>query len=437
MRPSIFVLVLAFLAAAHLCAVTVEPKQPEKKTGWMLLNDLFGAPIWSDYYLWDDPPEEVAKRLNLPEESRTSTMASYRAYTSGGRQVVKEPCYSFAMFCDTGRISSISIVFANQGDFPGMDVFAEPWPEDEEDEAEYKQKQKKVWRKYYNTFMRASTNVENRLTALLHAPREQKFGEGKDDTVEVVKRWDVKGHALLFTAPKDEYVALRIVPTEVADAEGRMEHLADSVVREMMKSRVVTRENGDVIISDIPMIDQGDKGFCVSATWSRYLAYMGIHIDLYLLASTAQTRRGGGARLSTMLNNINWFIYKHGRRMEIDAKPPLIKYVDGYINDGVPIIWPLMVDEEFYVKELNERAAKRREMEDWDEWAFRVQQCNREARNRKFAEDEAHVCMIIGYNKKTREIATTDSWGAEFEERWLTEEEAKALGPAGMIVIKW
>ena len=37
---------------------------------------------------------------------------------------------------------------------------------------------------------------------------------------------------------------------------------------------IVARSN--VVVTDIPMVDQGPKGYCVPATWERYLRYLGI-----------------------------------------------------------------------------------------------------------------------------------------------------------------
>jgi hypothetical protein len=45
--------------------------------------------------------------------------------------------------------------------------------------------------------------------------------------------------------------------------------------------------------------------------------------------------------------------------------------------------------------------------------------------------------LITGYNRETREIAISDSWGAAFSERWLTEEEAQAVNQGDSSVIGW
>jgi hypothetical protein len=50
--------------------------------------------------------------------------------------------------------------------------------------------------------------------------------------------------------------------------------------------------------------------------------------------------------------------------------------------------------------------------------------------------NNSHVCILIGSNRKTGEPATSDSWGPEFTERWITVEKARALsqGNLGAIV---
>jgi len=50
---------------------------------------------------------------------------------------------------------------------------------------------------------------------------------------------------------------------------------------------------------------------------------------------------------------------------------------------------------------------------------------------------EMHMCMIIGYNKTTKEIATSDSWGPEHAEKWYTLEEVQAVSRDEYYVISW
>ena len=410
------------ISSPHLCA-----KNKDKKPGWEILNELFEVPIWSDYNLWDDSETNVALRLKIPKESRTPYQVIYRAYTGGKAKILGEPCYSFALFGNTANITSVSIFFANKGDLEGL----------AHDVSNDNKIQEEALSTYKSKISEAQIQVEDKLTSLLRNPKIQSFGDGDKNTVESVKRWDVKGHAIMLAAPQDEYVSIRIVPTKIADAEGKIDSMTDEEVKKRMNSCVVRRDNGDVIIKDIPMINQGPKGYCVPATWARYFNYIGIPVDMYLLAMAGDTGVGGGTSIRTMVNNVNRLVEKHNRRMKYDKRRALIKYIDEYIDRGVPIMWPVYVDKEFYVDRINERTEERKKIKDFDKWKEKLIPYNREAKNLGTSHNGGHICMIIGYNKKTREIATSDSWGEKFNERWLTEKEIDAISMGGMYVIKW
>ena len=111
---------LLLIAPCHILAKNKKSENKSRKAGYMILNELVGAPLWSDYNLWDDPEKEVAKRIRLPEESRTSYQVIYRAYLGGKANIFGEPCYSFALFGNTANITSVSIFFANKGDLEGL-----------------------------------------------------------------------------------------------------------------------------------------------------------------------------------------------------------------------------------------------------------------------------------------------------------------------------
>ena len=419
--------ILIFFSAILIIPQKVSAKNKNKKPGWEILNELFDVSIWADYNLWDDSENDVAKRLRIPNESKTSYQVIYRAYTGGKEKVLDEPCYSFALFGSTANITEVSIVFANKGDLEGL----------AHDVSNDNTLQQEALSTYQSKISQATINIEKKLTSLLRKPKTQTFGEGDKNTIETVKRWDVKGHAILLSAPLNEYVAVKIVPTKVADAFGKIDHLSDEDVKERMQSSLVHRENGDVIIKNIPMIDQGPKGYCVPATWARYFNYIGIPVDMYLLAMAGNTGVGGGTSIETMVKNVNRIIERNNRRMKYDKRRSLIKYIDEYIDRGVPIMWPVYVNKEFYVKKINERTDKRKKVKNFSEWKKKLRPYRSAAKKLKGNYDGAHVCMIIGYNKKTREIATSDSWGENFNERWMTEEEVDAISMGGMYVIKW
>lgn len=47
----------------------------------------------------------------------------------------------------------------------------------------------------------------------------------------------------------------------------------------------------------------------------------------------------------------------------------------------------------------------------------------------------SHLCLIVGYNDKTDEIAVSDSWGPRFELRWITADAANAVSNGKFYII--
>ena len=60
------------------------------------------------------------------------------------------------------------------------------------------------------------------------------------------------------------------------------------------KKMVEKASNGDVIVSKIPMIDQGPKGYCVPATLARIGQHYGVDISMHEIAMIADSTSGGG-----------------------------------------------------------------------------------------------------------------------------------------------
>ena len=77
--------------------------------------------------------------------------------------------------------------------------------------------------------------------------------------------------------------------------------------------------------------------------------------------------------------------------------------------------------------EISRRTQERSTVTDWEKWRKDLEPIRKNARKIRKNPEGSHVCMIIGYNLETKEIATSDSWGPQFQERWMTIEEAEAI----------
>ena len=416
MLPRVFsCLLLLFLIVRPAGAVTFEE-----------LNGVFEIPIWADDLLWDDDVATTSARLGWPEESMTSTDSSYRKYPGATDAVLGARPYSLALYGEENRPTSLSMMFANKGDAVELVSGA--------GDLKAKREQKKQVKDFKVAIQKDARTLSTALTSLLGPPTADRFGQGSQ-TRESVQRWNWNGHAILLAAPRDEYVALRVLPLDVADAQGKA-RIPDAVLRERLLSRVEKRPNGDVILKDMPMVNQGPKGYCVPATWERAMRYMAIPADMYVLAMAGDTEAGGGTSVAAIVNGAREAIVRGGRRLDSETGKPSVRTVEKYINRGLPLMWA-MYSMDSVNADLNSRMGQRKEMSDPEEWKKMIEPARKAAKKIGVDPGQGHVCMIIGYNEKTGEIAVSDSWGPRFAERWMTEEEAAAVTQGQLMAINF
>ncbi len=384
------------------------------KSEHTMINDLLGIGLLDDHSLWDDPIESIAGRLNWNLESKTESQSSYRYYPSDNYTILGTRAYTSALYSVDGKAVQLSIIFSNKGDFdfspvPTRDEIKAMEAAIEQDEA----------------------FLITRFNKILGESTRQSYG-GSGSFRESIHRWDWHGHAFLLASQKGEYVSLRITSSETAESRGRGERFSDAELRTLTRKNVTTRENGDVIIKNIPMVNQGPKGYCVPATFERYLRYMQIHADMYLLAMAGQTKIGGGTYLSEIIEAVESYLSSQNRSLERMRQTIDLRTVRKYVDDGLPIIWAMYSSGE-YNQYASYRTIERFSVTDWDAWGEKLKNEERTIQLEK-TRQTAHVCMITGYNESTGEIAVSDSWGLEYQERWISAEHADQVSQ-GMIYL--
>ncbi len=369
---------------------------------WKKMNALLGMPLWNDWNLWDDPCREVATRTQLDKESETDFMENYRGYPLGKSTLFNEAVYAVALYGTKTNTTSLSLVFINQGDISP--------------DCTRKEMEKQI----EDSGKRLQTTIEQ----LLGEPERDSLGQ--DALREKVLRWNWNGHAILLSQQEGKYSAVRVMPTARANAAGRVEKISDDELKRRLASCVEKRENGDVLIRNIPMINQGPKGYCVPATWERYLRYMDMPVDMYLLALAAGTGVGGGTYVDDMTKATGNIVGSYGRKLASCGTKPDIETVARQIDQGLPILWTLMSTPAFQ-KEAFLNTAKRNENKAMLE-SFS---------NFEITSAGGHMCLIIGYNKQTREIAISDSWGPFFAERWVPEQSLMDVSRGPLNIVRW
>lgn len=391
------------------------------------LNEVIGHELFLNKALWESDPAAIAERLNWPRESRTDYSSSYRAYPKDDYRFLGARPFSAAMYGEGEGVTGISIVYANKGDFFGAKGSGE----------DHFVAGKSVPNGVEGLRMvmeRDAQAMRQSLTQILGEPRKQKFGEGESRTY--VERWDWAGHAFLLSEVEEEYVSLAIQTVEMADNRGSARRVADSTIREKALANLEKRDNGDVIIKNIPMVDQGPKGYCVPATAERLMRYLGIPADMYLLAMAGETRIGGGTSPYVLLTNIGSDIKRKGRSMEFWREDEIkLRDVKKYIDDGIPFMWALSSTSGLN-EAANERMKMRKDADQWEEYKGLVAAAAEEPAIGPYDDSRRHVVIIVGYNEETNEIAFSDSWGERFLERWITIPEANQVSSGEFYAIE-
>ena len=378
------------------------------------LNKAAGRPFATGKGFKELNAAELAKALQLPPESTSKHGKSWRLYAAFAENYTLFGAmpYSVALYSDgKGKVENLSIVYANKGDFGSTAGFAED---------HFKNTGSKPPGSLADAMEADEKTISAALTSVLGEGVNQRYGES--GTRRSITRWDWNGHAFLLSNEENEYVSLAVVSTEMADSGGKSDRLSDAELKQRLIDNVIRADNGDVVITQIPMVDQGPKGYCVPATFERAMRTMGIDADMYLLAMVGQSSAGGGTVVEILLDNVKSAVYRKGRRTKEDEIRSLkIRDVKRYIDQGAPLMWT-MHSMESYNELADENTAGRAEGDP----AFRaaISQKAVELSEKDKPEDNRHVCMIIGYNEDTNEIAVSDSWGKHFELRWVPIEVA-------------
>ena len=408
-------------------ALTTPGASAESAVSAADVNKAVGAALFKDATaLWEEKASTVAKRLKMPKESETKRQNSFRAYPPSSSKFLGARPFSMALYGTGGNMVRLSLVYANKGDFFSAGGSGEDHFE--------KKKVTSSDKRAFRAAMRADEKaVAASLTTLLGEPTVQSFGEGK--ARQRVERWDWNGHAFLLAHQSEEYVTLQIEPTSSADERGKVERSRDSAVKDRIRGNVIKRPNGDVVVGDLPMVDQGPKGYCVPATFERCMRHVDVPADMYLLAMVGDSKIGGGTSMLDLASAVKRDVSRKGRSVKTFTGKVRIPSLARYIDDGIPVIWSLN-SSELFNGIANRRTKERKSITDWDAWAKRLRKEQRKSRELSKEDSSAHVAIIIGYNRETKEIAISDSWGNSYRERWVGETEADRVSNSRFAVIE-
>lgn len=258
-------------------------------------------------------------------------------------------------------------------------------------------------------------------------------------------------------AYRAEFIRLKVTPTRDqpktfldqlrAAASATAGSTRPSTVRAAeLPARLVKDPDGGERLPNIPMVDQGQKGYCVTAATERVLRYYGVEVDQNELAQIANTDTEGGTSVEAMLVALKKLASRFKVNVITEVNPTYADFMQeiGDYNrvarnapkgSGATLIDPRATPlsyETVYGQmkgdllrdartKLNPAYMTRFEHEVQAHlergipllWSVELGVLSEEKSSPQM--HGGHMRLIIGYNAKTREVYYSDTWGIGHE----------------------
>ena len=257
-----------------------------------------------------------------------------------------------------------------------------------------------------------------------------------------------------------EYLRLTLMPKDAAKAKrgAAVKKPAGIAGKAKIKDNVAKSPNGDVFIDNVPMVDQGQKGYCAAAVAERVLRYYGNQIDEHEIAQQAGTQAQGGTNIKKMKETVTAIGEKNGLGFQSivsmsagvgDLEDEIARYNKAAKTEKKPelSLAQFTRGNMIYVSEMREAMDAK--------VIYRMRQ--KDARFKKFSAGirqqinagipvfwgvtlgifpergvnpqsvGGHMRLIIGYNDKKKEVLYTDTWGEGHELKRMPEDWAFAI----------
>lgn len=149
---------------------------------------------------------------------------------------------------------------------------------------------------------------------------------------------------------------------------------------ERLRQNITVHKDGHRYLSGIPMISQGDKGYCAAATLARVLQYYGYQVDMYQMATLASTDNYGTS-YRDIVNAIRRICNTTPYRFRTIRTRDRKELAEQSIERGMPLIWLV----------------------------------------------PGHARLLIGINPDTGQVVYTDSWGPGHDFKTMRWDEAMRM----------
>lgn len=255
-----------------------------------------------------------------------------------------------------------------------------------------------------------------------------------------------------------------VVKKELAPGKGAVGRgqVKQNVVRVAGTKAEGKAVDGDVYVANVPMVDQGQKGYCAVATSERVLRYLGQNIDEHELGASAKSTAAGGTSVQAMYESVRTIARKYGIGTYViygdmnqgmsDRAEKFLKEIENYNKVAKKLKKPSIERSDFMRGNAVDANAAREKMDGEVIKALKLKSSKytgfKTAIKKQvqsglplfwgvtlglFPEPDipqasgGHMRLIIGFNEKTKEIIYTDSWGAGHEYKRMSMDNAWAI----------
>jgi len=389
--------------------------------------------------LWNTTPQQLLPDLARMHFAWTSmaqdTARSARHGLTFGSQALNEALLRFR----NGKLSEVTLMYFDRGDAGEL----------REDE-----------------FEKLVATVSSELTTLTG---QQPVDLGRDAASAVkaegrewdtaasryLLEWSVTKKSITRSIPfRAEFVRLTIQPrTATSLAIGAATPAAGSraaVSRFVAADHIERRPNGDVLLKDVPMVDQGQKGYCVVASVERVMRYYGADVDQHELAQIANSDAAKGTSTDAMIDSLKKLTARLGVRVRSISDWDIrdfLRMVDEYnratrhgkVAPEVTLSGNMIEVSEVFAKMQPElyKQVRMKKTSDFGRFQREIQRSIDDGVPLLWSvwlglvkEKEipqvfgGHMRLIIGYNAKTGEVIYSDSWGMGHEEKRMPWDDA-------------
>lgn len=300
-----------------------------------------------------------------------------------------------------------------------------------------------------------NTKIREKQTASLGNGAKLFANIWRTNDLDLVLKWSSSNRK------EPEYITLELLPAGKAPRNLRAS-FKNVVSNVKLSEQVKTDSNGSRYL-EIPMVDQGAKGYCVAATVERVLRYYGLNIDQHVIAQLAESDAEKGTSLEAMVEALEaadsklgvnfkrhyqyklWMnfrgieqISKEYNSIAKRMKKPQVKLKDFITKHKNTVQFQIeeffgALDPEVYT------AVRMRDKNSFQNFLKLVREnidngvplcwgvialAGQKGGSESFM---AHMRIINGYNPQSGDIIYTDSWGMGHEKKQMTSEEAWAI----------